>query len=109
MGDSDVFEINAAYPFAAGFDHILAAICDLHVTLAIDHSHVTGREPSILQYLATLVLEISFDDPGSSHQQVAIGLTIPGKFFTIVIDDLHVDPEDRAPLLFKTSLLLVLG
>ena len=46
--DRQVFEIDRRYPFAAGLDHVLGAVGDLHVAVAVDGRDVAGVEQAIL-------------------------------------------------------------
>jgi hypothetical protein len=69
----DVLQVDRADPLAAGLDHVLAAVGDLHEAVGVDGGHVAGREPAVHQHVAALVLEVAGDDPRPLHQQVAVG------------------------------------
>ena len=47
MADSNVFQLDRADLFAPRFDHILGTIRDLEITVLIERTHVTRRQPSI--------------------------------------------------------------
>ena len=43
-----VLEVDRRYPLAAGLDHVLRTIGDLHVAAGIDRPHVAGAQPPVL-------------------------------------------------------------
>src|SRR5665811_1928082 len=47
VADGDVFQLDGADPFAAGLDHVLGAVGDLHVAIGVDGGDVAGREPAL--------------------------------------------------------------
>ena len=71
MRHRDVLEVDRADPFAAGLDHVLAAVGDLHVAVGVDRGDVAGREPAVDQRVAAFALEVARDDPRAAHQQLA--------------------------------------
>src|SRR5260370_1973904 len=48
MSDREVFQIDRRNPFAAGFDHILRAIGDPHVSVLVDGGDVAGVEIAVV-------------------------------------------------------------
>jgi hypothetical protein len=55
MRHRDVFQVDRTDPLAAGLDHVLAAVGDLHEAVGVDGGHVAGREPAVLQHVAAFV------------------------------------------------------
>ncbi len=112
MGHGDVLDVDGADPLAAGLDHVLAAVGDLHEAVRVDGGHVTRGEPAaalrILDQRA-LALEVAVHDPGAAHQQVAIALAVPGLVGAVAVDDAHVHAIDGEALLLQDLHLLVLG
>ncbi len=112
MRHGDVFNIDGADPFATRLDHVLAAVSDLHEAIGVNGGHVARGEPApalgIFDQRA-LSLVIGSENPRSAHQQVAIGLAVPGQFVAIAVHDFHVHAEDGPPLLLADLHLLVLG
>ena len=48
MADREIFEIDRGNPLAAGLDHVLGAVGDLHVAVRIDGRDVAGIEEAVL-------------------------------------------------------------
>src|SRR6185437_1120329 len=72
-----VLDIDRADPLAAGFDHVLAAVDDLHIALLVDRRDVAGAEPALVvegRRARRLIIEIAADDPRAAHQQLAARL-----------------------------------
>ena len=112
MRHRDVLEVDRADPFAAGLDHVLAAVGDLHDSRRRRWSPTSpvGNQPLAVdrdERRAASPLKYSLDDPRPAHQQVAGGLAVPGQLLAVVVDDLHVDAEDGAALLLEQALLLL--
>jgi hypothetical protein len=59
----DVLEVDRTDPFAAGLDHVLAAVGDLHVAVGVNRRDVARREPAAVglvdERIAALTLEIA--------------------------------------------------
>ena len=106
MRDRDVLQIDRADPFAARLDHVLGAIGDLHVAVGIERGHIAGGEPAVSQSPA-FALEIAARDPGPAHHQVTKGTAIARQFPAFAVHDLHVDAEDRPPLLEQELFLVI--
>ena len=47
VADGDVLQIDRRDPFAAGLDHVLRAVGDLHVAVGVDRGDVAGGEPAV--------------------------------------------------------------
>src|SRR6185437_1643392 len=74
MAHRDVLDIDRADPFAAGFDHILGAVDDLHIAIGIDGRDVAGAEPPLLIQRGRgrfLVIVICADHPRTAYQKLA--------------------------------------
>ena len=48
MADGEVLELDRGDPFAAGLDHVLVAVDDLHVAGGVDRRDVAGVEEALL-------------------------------------------------------------
>src|SRR5581483_2645345 len=66
MSDRDVFELDGADPFAAGFDYVLRAVGDLDVAVGVERRDVAGREPAVAQRAAAFALEVTVRNPGAA-------------------------------------------
>ena len=99
VGHGDVLHINRADPFAAGLDHVLAAVGYLHVAIGVDGGHVARGEPTIDERVTALAFEISPHHPRSLDMQVAKGFAIPRQVIAFRVDNLHVYTKNGAPLL----------
>ena len=109
MGDGDVFKLDRADPFAAGFDNVLGSVADRHIAVAVQRRHIAGCEPAILQKVLILHLEIAVQHPVTAHHQIALGLAVMGQIIAVIVDDLQLDPKGRAPLVFAQAVLLLDG
>ncbi len=106
----DIFKIDRRHPFAAGFDHILGAIDNLHVAQRIERGDIASIEPAIGREGAeAFALEIAADNPRPAHQQPAERLAIARQLLIIVVHDLHLDAENAAALLDPDVELLIIG
>ena len=109
MRHGDVLDVDGTDPLAAGLDHVLAAVGDLHETVGVDGRDIARVEPTVCQQRFGIVLEIVRDDPRAPHQQVAGTGSVPWQFAPLRIDDLHVDAEYRPALLREDGKLIRLG
>ena len=63
MADREVLELDRGDPFAAGLDHVLVAVGDLHVAVRVDRRDVAGVEEAlVVEDVAALALEIGLGD-----------------------------------------------
>src|SRR4029078_3977889 len=65
--DRDVLQVDRADPLAAGLDHVLRAIGDLHVALGVERGHVAGGKPAVLQRIPALPPLIATGPPARPH------------------------------------------
>src|SRR5208282_1480620 len=64
----EVLDLDRGNPLAAGLDHVLHPVGQLHVTVRIDRADIAGSEPSVLvNDLAALALEIAGNHPVAAH------------------------------------------
>ena len=62
MADREVFQVDRGNPFAAGLDHVLGAVGDLHVAVRVDGGDVAGVEEAVVVEDVAVVLEIGLGD-----------------------------------------------
>ena len=48
MADREIFQVDRGNPFAAGLDHVLGAVGDLHVAVLVDGGDVAGVEEAFV-------------------------------------------------------------
>ena len=108
MRHRDVFQINRTNPLTARLDYILTAVSNLQVALGVDYRDIAGREPTILQHISALALEVARYHPRTTNQQIAIRGAVPGQFVTVVVDNLHINAVDDAALFFEFGLFISL-
>src|SRR5579862_9910499 len=99
MTDREVFQFDRGYPFAAGFDHVLRAIGDVEIAVAVDGADIAGVEKTFGVENFAVVLEIGFGHRGTTHFQTAESLAIPRHAFAGIVGDPHLDAERRMALL----------
>ena len=102
MSDCGIFQIDRAYPFAAGLDDVFAAVGDLHVAVRVDRRDIACMEPTVLldRGAARLgIIEIAADDPRAAHQQFAHRFAVMRLYTAGFVDDLHLDAENWPALL----------
>ena len=91
-------------PLAAGLDHVLRAVGDLHVAVGIDGGDVAGGKPAVRSSASPGVPPIvGAAHPRPAHLQVAGMLAVPRQYLALVIDDAHVDAEQRPRPCFSRS------
>ena len=83
MGHCKVLQIDGADPFATAFDHILAAVSDLKITVGVNCGDITGWEPTfalgvVSQWIAARRFKIGFNHPRPPGLEVALRCAIPG-------------------------------
>ena len=99
MADGEVFDVDRGNPLAARFDHVLGAVGDLQVAVAVDGADVAGVEEAFLVDHVAVALVIGSRDRGPAHHEAAEGLAVPGQALAGVVGDLHLDAERRMALL----------
>ena len=68
MAHQRVLDPDARDPFAAGFDHVLFAIRDRDVALAVDAHDVAGAEPTVSrEAILPIVAVVRSGDPRAAH------------------------------------------
>ena len=77
MTDREIFQIDRGNPFAAGLDHVLGAVGDLHVAAAVHGRDVAGIEEAFVVENVAVVLEIGARDRRAAHLEPAEGLAVP--------------------------------
>ena len=60
MADREIFQVDRRNPFAAGFDHILGAVGDPHVSVRVDGGDVAGVEIAVVVEDVGIDAEIGF-------------------------------------------------
>ena len=71
MRHHDVFHINRANPLAAGLNHVLAAIGDLHEAVGVYRCHIAGAEIAVaIENLTAVALEVFLHNPRAAHEQI---------------------------------------
>src|SRR5579883_1331093 len=75
-----ILQLDRTDPLAARFNHIFAAILDLHVSMLVDGDDIAGLEPAIVgEAIGTLgVVIVRAGHPGTAHFQFAHADAIPG-------------------------------
>ncbi len=77
VADGEVLEVDGGDPLAAGLDHVLGAVGDLHVAERIDGGDVARVEEALLvEDLLALAAEIGLGHGGPAHFQAAEGLAV---------------------------------
>src|SRR3974390_3667309 len=100
MAYREIFQIDRRNPFAAGFDHILGAVGDLHVAVLVHGCDVTGIEPAVVaESFAAFAFEIAFRYRRTAHLQPSEGLAVPWQVAAVIVRDLHLDAARRMALL----------
>ena len=100
MADREIFQIDRGYPFAAGLDHVLGAVGDLHIAVRIDGRDIAGIEEAVLvEDFFILRLVIAARDRRSPDLQPPEGLAVPGLVAAAIVGDFHFDAEWRMALL----------
>src|SRR5690606_19017175 len=85
---------------AAGLDHILGAVGDLHRAAGVDDGDVAGVEPAFgVDAIALVVLEIALDNPGPAHLETAGAFPVARLRLALVIDHPKLDAERHPALL----------
>ncbi len=97
-GRRDVLDIDGADPFAAGLDHVLAAVGNAHEAIGIQRGDVTGVEPAILIQRAFFAAVVALDRPGAAHLEAAGADAIARQLTSFLVDDLEFDTELQASL-----------
>src|SRR5262245_7203085 len=95
--ERQVLELDGADPLAAGLDHVLAAICDLHVAIRVDRCDVSGWEPSVHQR-RLFGAEVVRNDPGTANQKIAEGFPVVRQWLAVRPDDFDFHAEHGSTL-----------
>src|SRR3974377_730488 len=99
MAYREIFQIDRRNPFAAGFDHILGAVGDLHVAVLVHGCDVTGIAPAVApETFAPFPFEIAFRHRRTAYLQPSEGLAVPWQVAAVIVRDLHLDAEPRGGL-----------
>src|SRR5580658_2691226 len=100
MRNHRVLEIDRADPLAAGFNHVLRAVGDVHVAVGVDGGDVAGGKPAVGRHLvAALALEITLGDPWTFDHDVTEGDAVVRQFFAVTVDDLELHAVHHTALL----------
>ena len=89
----DILDLDRGNPFAAGFDHVLSAVGDLHVAEFVERSHIAGVEKTVwLEAIAVIVaragvFEIGPRHGGATHHQAPERLAVMRFLGAFIIDD----------------------
>ncbi|BAT09353.1 Os09g0555850, partial [Oryza sativa Japonica Group] len=72
--------LHAADVLAAGDDHVLGPVLDLHVPVRVDDAHVAGEEPPVPERVrrGARVLEVSLHDVAAAEHDLAHGGAVAG-------------------------------
>jgi hypothetical protein len=92
-------DVDGADPFAAGLDHVLGPVGDLHVAVGVDGGDVARGKPAVAQNRPAGLLEVAVDHPVAADLQVAEGDAVVGKRGVARARDPEVDAEHRPALL----------
>src|SRR6266478_4800956 len=76
MSDREIFQIDRRNPFAAGFDHVLRAVRDPHVSMLVDGRDVAGVEIAVLVENVGIDAEICLRYRGAADFQSAERLAV---------------------------------
>src|SRR5262245_46457182 len=98
MADGEVLEVDRGNPLAARFDHVLGAVVDLHMAVAVDGGDVTGVEETLLVEERVILLKVGPGHAWSAYLEAARGLAVPGQPLAGIVGDFHLDHERRLPL-----------
>src|SRR5262249_8843048 len=79
MSNREGPEIDRGNPLAAGFDHVLGTIGDLHVSVAVDGGDVAGVEEAVLVEDPGVFLEIAARNRKAAGLEPAESLTVAWK------------------------------
>src|SRR5204862_7828159 len=116
MPHDEAFKFDGRDPFASRLDQVFGGVYELDEAIFIDDGYVTGAQPALGKLRARLAISIvGAGNPGTSHLQLAKGLTIPGDFLPCFhIYHAEIDPWKHGSLfgfdielLFKRKIFLV--
>ncbi len=97
--DSRIFQFDRADPLAAGLDHILGPVGDLHRAIGMQHRDIAGIKPAIILDGIFIGTIITVDDPRPANFQGAAGLAVARCDIAFFIDHPQFHTERRASLL----------
>jgi hypothetical protein len=89
-----VLHLDRADVLAAGDDHVLAAVLDLHVAVGLHHGQVAGVEPAALEGIARgrRVLQVALHHDVAAEHDLADRLAV-GRHLCIACGSITVMPS----------------
>ena len=100
VGHRKVLDLDRGDPLAAGLDHVLRTVGQLHESVRVDRADVARAEPSVfVDDLTALAFEVARDDPVAAHLQLADRDAVVRRVAPVAADELEFDAEHLAALL----------
>src|SRR5689334_14786336 len=95
-----VLQVHRADPFAAGLDHVLAAVYQPNAAIKIDGGDVAGPEPSVFTpaILRSGRVEVAGCYPWAADLQLAHAVAVPW-CFPLLVNDSDINQGRRPALL----------
>ena len=76
VGHHLVLELHRRDPLAAGLDHVLRPVRDLHEAAVVEPSHVAGAQPPVVEPVGGRVAVVGAGDPRTAHLELAHRLPV---------------------------------
>ena len=96
--EREILQVDGADPFAAGFDDVLRAVDDPHVTVGVERGDIAGGKPAAGAQNFRAVAKIRAADPVAAHLQLSEGVAIARQFVILVVGDAQLDAGENPAL-----------